>query len=177
VRWGLLVPVLVLAGCGTQERSPALAPVRLTITAPSDLATVEDDVVEVAGEVVPRNARVRVAGAEAEVRGGAFSATVALEAGANVIDVQAAAPRHPAAMAAVRVTRLVPVEVPDLEDLAPEEAVAALEAIGLEAEVRDGGGLLDGLLPDDPTVCGTSPEAGEQVRVGTRVVVVIARGC
>ena len=172
-----LAVVAVLGGCGAQERSPALSPVRLTVTAPSDEASVESDTVEVRGEVAPRDARVLVAGAEAEVIDGEFSATVPLDAGANVIDVQAGAPRHPAAMIAVRVTRLVPVEIPDLEGLSVDEAVAALEAIGLDARARDAGGLLDDLLPGDPSVCATAPEAGTRERVGSRVLLAVARSC
>lgn len=169
--------LLGLAACGGQERSAPLAPVRITLEAPADQATTESEEVEVRGRVTPRDARVLVAGAEADVAGGEFRSVVALQAGANVIDVQAGAPRHPAAMTAVRVVRLVPVEVPELEDLAPDEAAAALEAIGLEADVREAGGLLDDLLPGDLSVCATEPEAGDEVRVGSTVTVLVARGC
>lgn len=178
VRGALILGLSVaLAGCASQERTPALAPVKLAVDAPTDESSVESDSVEVTGEVVPRDARVLVAGAEADVRGGSFRATVALDAGVNVIDVQAGAQRRPAAMTAVRVTRLVPVEVPDVEGLEPGAAIDALEAVGLRAELRDAGGLLDELLPGDPSVCATSPDAGEQVRVGTTVVLATARSC
>lgn len=175
----LLVPVAVavaLGACGERERTPALAPVELRLSAPADGARVDDRTVLVRGAVVPASARVRVDGVEADVRGGSFSATVTLRGGGNVIDVQAAAPRHPAAMAAVRVTRLVPVEVPDLIGYPVDEAVDALEALGLEAEVRDAG-LLDAILPGDPHVCTTSPGAQARVRVGTSVTVVAGKTC
>ena len=80
------------------------------------------------GSVTPSTARVLVAGESADVDGGEFSATVALEAGTNVIDVQAGAPEHPPAMTALRVTRIVPVEIPSLDGLSPEEAEATLTA-------------------------------------------------
>jgi glucodextranase-like protein/PASTA domain-containing protein len=178
VRRLALIPLLLaLSGCGDAKRAPALAPVRLTLTAPADRASIEAESIEVRGTVAPPTARVLVAGAEAEVRGGEFSATVPLVAGANVIDVQAGAPRRPAAMAALRVTRLVPVEIPDVEGFEPGRAVAALEAIGLEADVREAGGLLDDFLPGTAGVCATDPDAGEEVSVGTTVVVVTAKSC
>lgn len=173
----LLAPVVVALGaCGGRERTPALAPVKLTLTEPSDRARVDDRTVVVRGAVEPASARVRVDGVEAEVRGGEFSATVTLSGGANVIDVQAAAPRHPAAMTAVRITRLVPVSVPDLDDYPVDEAVSALEALGLEADVRDSG-LIDSIFPGDAHVCATTPGTGERVRVGTTVTLVTGKTC
>jgi Glucodextranase, domain B/PASTA domain len=169
--------ILALAGCGEAEREAPLAPVRLTLEAPSDLATVSDDSVDVRGSVAPAGARVLVAGEEADVHGGAFVKTVSLEAGANVIDVQAAAPRRPAAMTAVRVTRIVPVEVPSLSGLSPQDAVDALQALGLEADVESSGGLLDELLPGEEGVCFTTPDAGEEVRAGATIVVAVAKSC
>jgi hypothetical protein len=165
-----------LAACGGRERTPALPPVRVVLTAPADLSSVESRTITVRGTVAPAGARVLVQGREAEVRDGRFSADVELDGGANVIDVQAAAPRRPAAMAAVRVTRLVPVRVPQVEGYPPDDAVDALEAVGLHADVRETG-FLDPLLPGSVGVCFTDPAAGEKVRVGTTVTVTVQKSC
>ena len=168
---------MILAGCGTAERAPALPPVRLSIEAPADLASVDDETIEVSGTVAPPGTRVLVAGAEADVSGGRFQATVALDSGANVIDVEAGAPRRPAAMTAIRVTRLVPVDVPDVEGFSVENAADTLRERGLRPDVQESGGLLDELLGGDLGVCFTQPGAGERVRAGTTVTVVAARSC
>ena len=172
----LLLALVVVAGCGKRERTPPLAPVRLELTAPADLAEVDARTVAVAGRVVPADARVLVDGVEASVRGGAFSAEVALSAGANVIDVQAAAPRHPAAFAAVRITRLVPVAIPDLEGKSPADARDALEALGLGAETRNINPI-DFLLPGTVGVCGTEPAADTKVRTGSTVTLLVQKSC
>jgi hypothetical protein len=127
--------------------------------------------------VTPADARVLVAGDDAGVDGGSFSATVALEPGANVIDIEAGAPRRPAAMTAVRVVRQVPVEIPDLAGEKPGDAIRALHGLGLQTKSEDAGGLLDGLLPGDPGVCETDPAAGEKVKAGSTVKVRVAKAC
>lgn len=172
----LLLALTLTVGCGKRERTPALAPVRLALTAPEDMAELDARTVTVTGTVTPASARVLVDGREASVRGGAFTAEVPLEGGANVIDVQASAPRHPAAFTAVRVTRLVPVAVPDLEGEAPADAADALEALGLQAEVRKINPI-DFVLPGTPGVCGTDPGTGEKVRVGTVVTLLVQKSC
>lgn len=178
-RLGLLAltPALLL-GCGEERRAePPLAPVRLTLDGPTDATTVDADSVEVHGRVVPATARVLVAGDEADVRDGDFSTVVALDAGPNVIDVQAGAPRHPAAMTALRVVREVPVEIPRLEGRAPDEAVQALEDLGLRTEVESDNGLLDALIPGTEGVCATDPGPGELVRTGTVVQLRTSKAC
>ena len=130
----------------------------------------------VTGRVTPAGARVLVDGVEASVRGGAFEADVVLSGGANIIDVQAAAPRHPAAFTAVRVTRLVPVVVPDLEGLAPAAATDRLEALGLEVEVRDTNPI-DFLLPGTVGICGTEPEVDTRVPAGSTVTLLVRKSC
>jgi hypothetical protein len=172
-----LIVVLGLAACGERERTPALSPVRVLLTAPADLSQVDSHTVAVRGTVTPAGARVLIDGAEATVRGGAFSASVELDGGVNVIDVVATAPRHPAAMTAVRVTRLVPVQVPDVSDLSPDDAVARLREADLVPDVHDEGGFLDDILPGTKGVCGTDPGEGERVRSGTTVTVVVAESC
>src|SRR3954452_23921319 len=122
-----LACALTLAGCGsTPAPRKALAPVRLTVDAPQDPSTVDASTVEVHGQVWPPAATVLVAGDEAGVERGGFSAVVDLHEGANVIDVTAGAPRRAAAMTAVRVVRRVRVTVPSLAGLSPGDAVAKL---------------------------------------------------
>ncbi len=166
-----------LSGCGETERERARPPVRIEILAPSDLTEVDDDTIEVRGTVVPAGARVLVAGEAADTDDGEFAATVELEAGANVIDVQAGAPERPAAMTALRVVRIVPVEVPVLDGLSPEEAADTLTGIGLVADVRETGDLLDEVFFGDPGVCGTEPAAGTLVRPGSTVTVEVQGAC
>ena len=176
----VLVPLaaLLVGGCGSDPKPrPALAPVRLTVDAPLDAATVDAGSVEVHGRVSPAGARVLVAGDDAAAGDGSFSATVALQPGANVIDIQAAAPNRPAAMTAVRVVRRVPVVVPDVTGEAPDDAVRRLEDLGLKTRLQDAGGLLDNLLPGTVGVCGTDPPAGEKLRAGSTVTVQTAKSC
>lgn len=172
----LLLMVALAAGCGKRKPTPALAPVRLELTAPADLAQVDARTVTVTGRVTPAAARVLVDGREATVRGGAFSAEVALSGGANVIDVQAAAPRHPAAFTAVRIVRLVPVAVPELEGLSVADATNALEALRLKAKVREINPI-DFLLPGTVGVCGTEPAADAKLRTGTTVTLLVQKAC
>ena len=173
--FGLLL-VALLAGCGQRERTPPLAPVRLALTTPADLAEVDQRTITVSGTVSPADARVLVDGVDASVRGGAFTTSVSLDGGANVIDVQASAPRHPAAFAAVRVTRLVPVEVPDVGGLSVDDATERIEALGLEVEVRKINPI-DVLLPGTVGVCGTEPGADAKVRVGSVVTLLVQKSC
>ncbi len=173
---GLLLLAAVLAGCGQRERTPPLSPVRLQLTAPDDLAEVDARTITVSGTVAPAESRVLVNGVEASVRGGAFTSSVSLEGGANVIDVQASAPRHPAAFAAVRVTRIVPVPVPDVDGLTVDDATERLEALGLEVEVRKINPI-DVLLPGTVGVCGTDPGTDAKVRAGTTVTLLVQKSC
>lgn len=109
--------------------------------------------------------------------GARFAATVELDEGENVIDVQAGAPRRPAAMTALRVTRLVLVEIPSLEGDEVADAVDELEGLDLVAEVEDLGGPLDAFFFDDDRVCATDPPAGEEVAAGTTVTAAVAGSC
>jgi hypothetical protein len=183
-----LQPVLVIAclaaaaaGCGgDDEKKPARAPtpVSLKVSAPDDMSTVRDESVEVKGNVTPASSAVTVQGQRAAVSGGGtFSATVALDPGANVIDVMATASGRGPALTAFRVTREVPVIVPELSGKNPDEVKAALGNAGLKPEIEQGGGLLEDILPGDPAVCTQDPSAGEQVRRGTTVHVVVSKSC
>jgi hypothetical protein len=173
----VLTAALVAVACGGTDPRRAEPRVSLRLTAPADAAVVRDGSVRIAGRVRPQDAAVTVLGREAAVAGGRFSATVALEPGANVVDVAAVAPGRRAAFAALRVVREVRVPVPQL---AGRDAVAAteqLEGLGLQVAERRGGGLFDPLLPGDPTVCETRPGPGTEVLPGTTVEIVVARAC
>jgi hypothetical protein len=170
------------AGCGGEKQSRAQRPapaVDLSVTAPNDMATVRAETVQVEGTVAPANADVLVLGQKAPVSGGgSFSATVPLEPGVNVIDVMATAPGRGPAMTAFRVTREVPVTVPDLAGMNVDEVGAALDDAGLTPELEQvGGGIIDELLPGDPHVCKQEPSAGSEVRRGSKVHVVVSKGC
>jgi hypothetical protein len=168
------------AGCGGDggewaQRAPL--PVALSVTSPSDNSVVRTETVEIRGTVEPGRAAVRVLGTRAEVSGGAFTAEVALEPGANVIDVMATARGRGPAMTAVRVTRELPVHVPDLDGLEVAEAQDKVGEVGLALDVTERGGLLDQLLPGEPAVCEQDPAAGDEVRRGTTVHVEVSRSC
>jgi PASTA domain/Glucodextranase, domain B len=164
------------AGCGGGSGSGG-DPVRLEIAAPADDVSVRGDTVEIRGSVRPATATVVVAGERAAVDAGAFSARVALDAGVNVIDVLASAGSARPALAALRVRRLVVVRVPDLTGLSPDDAKARLQALGLQADQQDAGGLFDELLGGQPAVCRTDPEAGTRVEPGATVRLEVAHRC
>jgi hypothetical protein len=168
------------AGCGGDggeraQRAPL--PVVLDVESPADGSVVRTEAVEVRGTVEPAGAAVRVLGREADVSGGTFSAQAALEPGANVVDVMATAKGRGPAMTAVRVTRELPVEVPDLGGLEVAEAQERVGEAGLELEVTHAGGLFDELLPGEPAVCEQDPSPGAEVRRGTTVHVEVRRSC
>jgi Glucodextranase, domain B/PASTA domain len=170
------------AGCGGDKQPRAQRPapaVDLSVTAPNDMATVREETVRVEGTVAPASADVLVVGQKAPVSGGGtFSATVALEPGANVIDVMATAPGRGPALTAFRVTREVPVTVPDLDGMNQEEVENELNDVGLVPEVEKvGAGIIDELLPGDPHVCEQDPSPGAEVRRGSKVHVVVSKSC
>jgi hypothetical protein len=180
-------PLLVLAclaaaavGCGGDDgrrAQQALVPVELDVNSPADMAVVRTETVDVRGTVEPAGATVRVLGRLAEVSGGTFTAQVSLEPGANVIDVMATARGRGPALTAFRVTRELPVKVPDLDGLEVPEAEERVADVGLELQVTEGGGLFDDLLPGEPGVCEQDPAAGAEVRRGTVVDVEVRRSC
>lgn len=172
----IALTAVALAGCGGSTK-PA-PPVRLTIDAPSDMALLHQDAVEVHGLVSPRSARVAVEGKDVPVGSGRFSATVALRPGTNLIDVVAGASggARPA-MVALRVRRQVTVSVPDLTGYTPADAKDALAGLGLKADVHKSSGLFDFLIPNDARVCQTDPGPGTAVNPGTTVNVFAAKSC
>jgi hypothetical protein len=168
------------AGCGGDDKERAQqpsVPVDLDISAPSDMAVVQSDTVEVRGTVEPAGASVRVMGDAADVSGSTFRAQVALDPGANVIDVIATARGRGTAMTAFRVTRELPVEVPDLDGLEVQDVKERLAGAGLRSEIDERSNLIEELLPGDPAVCEQDPEPGTEVRRGTTVRVEVARSC
>jgi len=171
---------LAAAGCGGDDNERAqrpLTPVRLAVNEPNDLAVVQADSVDVQGTVEPAGAQVRVMGERADVSGGTFRAKVALDPGPNVIDVIATARGRGTAMTAFRVTRELPVEVPDLDGLQEQEVEDKLSEAGLRAQVEVRGGLIEELLPGEPAVCEQDPEPGTEVRRGTTVRVELSKSC
>lgn len=181
MRIGLLAGAacaLLMTGCGGGKPTTAQAPVRLQVTSPPDQGTVRDGSVEIRGTVLPSSATVLVRGQKADVSGGAWSAQVSLEPGVNVVDVTASAGSARPALTAVRVRRVVEVEVPDVSGLSAGDAQKQLEDANLKADLQtDKGGFLDGLLGGSPGVCDTDPAAGEKVSPGTTVTVHLARDC
>jgi hypothetical protein len=178
VATALLLAVLAVAGCGEEERPPPdPAPVRLTIEAPPDTSTVKEDSVEVRGRVSPPRAAVEIQGKSAQVSNGAFSATVALEEGANVIDVDATMPGRSAAFAALRVTFDPRVTVPDLTGVQDDEAADRIEALGLDPSLEATGGLFDELRSGPRRVCESDPPAGSVVDPGSGVTLKTAKRC
>jgi hypothetical protein len=170
----LLLTGVSASGCGD---GPAETAVRLEITEPTDAAVVRDGSVEIRGIVRPRGARVLVLGRPARVTRGEFRAVVPLRVGPNLIDVGASARGAAPAWNALRVTREVLVEVPDLIGATRDDAIARLDALGLRAEVEEAGGLLDELLGGDWIVCASHPPAGSDVRRGAGIRLIVAKGC
>jgi len=180
----LLVACLAAAaaGCGgDNQRRPArpVAAVDLRVIAPNDMATVRAETVDVQGTVEPAGSVVMVMGQRAPVSGGGtFRASVPLEPGANVIDVMATAAGRGPALTAFRVTREVPVTVPDLDGMEVQEVEDRLRGAGLTAEVEQvGAGIIDELLPGEPAVCEQDPAPGAQARRGSKVHVVVSKSC
>jgi hypothetical protein len=167
---------LALAGCGDEEK--AAPPVKLSVDAPSDMALLHANAVEVHGVVAPATARVTVEGKDVDVNGGRFTTTVDLLPGTNLIDVFAGgADGARPAMVAVRVRRQVQVAVPDLGGFTPDDARDSLAGLGLEADVQEAGGIIELLLPEDARVCETDPPAGTDVDPGSTVKVFAAKRC
>jgi hypothetical protein len=170
---------LPLASCGGATDTPAGPPVRLAVTDPADLGTVREASVDVRGTVRPAGATVTVAGHRADVAGGQFHARVDLAAGVNVIDVLASHGAARPATTAVRVRRIVTVDVPDVTGLDSDAARTQLQDAGLKVDTQrlPGNDILDRLFGGKPKVCQTSPSAGATVDAGTTVQVLVARNC
>jgi hypothetical protein len=118
-----------------------------------------------------------VLGSEVAVQDGRFSTEVALDPGANLIDVAGSARGRRPDFAAVRIVREQRVPLPDLVGRDADTAQEELEGLGLKVRAEDAGGFFDPLLPGDPRVCEMDPGAGEQVLPGTEVTLRVARDC
>jgi hypothetical protein len=176
----ILACLATAAGCGGDDNERAqrpLTPVRLDVNEPTDMAVVQSNTVEVQGTVEPAGAMVRVLGERADVTAGTFRASVALEPGPNVIDVIATARGRGTAMTAFRVTRELPVKVPDLDGLEVQEVEEKLADAGLKADITERTNLIEELLPGEPAVCEQDPAPGTEVRRGTTVHVEVAKSC
>lgn len=174
-----LVIAIFASGCSSDPEPPPPPPerVRVNITAPADNAVVREDGVRLTGRVTPSTAQVRVLGKDVAVQDGAFETTVPLDVGANVVDVLASAGRRRPAMAAIRITRQVPVTVPDILGVSADEARDRLAELGLKPRIEQGGSILDDLLPIDAVVCSTAPRTGTEVEGGTEIEVVVSKLC
>ncbi len=169
---------LLVTACGDDPKPPREEPlVRLELTTPADAATVRGESVSIAGTVKPAAATVKVLGNEVSVERGRFSAEVALEPGANLIDVAASADGRRSDFAAMRVVREQRVPLPDVVGDDADTAEEELAGLGLEVTKTDDGGFFDPLLPGDPKVCDMQPGAGEQVLPGSEVTLLVARDC
>lgn len=172
-----LVLALALAACG-ETPAPSTQPrVTLKLDGPDDGGSIRADKVQVTGTVSPADAHVLVAGDDAEVDGGRFTAQVALLPGGNVIDVSASAPGHRPAVDAVRVRRNMQIEIPDLVGASKDDAFSRLQELGLKPVEHREDSWIDRLIPGPSTVCDTSPAARALVDKGTAVTVGVARNC
>jgi hypothetical protein len=172
----LLAAGLLVSACGETPRPASEARVKLELDAPDTGATTREDHVAVRGSVTPADASVRVMGVDAAVSGGEFTADVELRPGGNVIDVTATAPGRRSAAGALRLTRDMSVDVPDVLGKSPEDATSAVKDAGLDAEIQDDGSWLDRLL-GAPRVCSTDPPAGTAVERDSKVTLHVARDC
>ena len=95
-----------------------------------------------------------------------------------MIDVGASADDARTAWAALRVARETLVAVPDLAGAASDDAVDRLESLGLRAEVEEGGGLLDRLLPGRlARVRDASRAPARRCAAGATVRLAVSKSC
>lgn len=168
---------LFVSACGDAPKASTNARVTLKLSLPDDGGMVRDERVLVRGTVSPADASVRVGGEDAEVDGGEFSKEVALAPGGNVIDISASSPGRRPATDAVRVTRDMRVEVPDVVGQEVDQAKTGIGNAGLRAVEDQRGTWLDRVIPGTDHVCSTEPDAGALVEKGASVTLVIQREC
>jgi hypothetical protein len=173
----LLATVTACGGDGKRPGASGRGVVRVTIVGPGDQTTTRAGTLTVSGSVSPASASVLVLGQPADVVAGAFTARVPLQPGANVIDLEATAKGRSPALTALRVTREVPIVVPDLSHLTTADARARAAKLGLRLRTENGGGLLEGILPGTPGVCAQRPDPGSELRRGETVTVLVAKRC
>lgn len=170
------IAVFVCA-CGSAADPPA-APVKLSLSAPTDGSQIDTDTATVSGAVSPRTARVLVFGhvVKPDADGG-FSTTVSLTPGSNLIDVIASAPHARPAMTAVRVTRYVLVSVPDVTGESPKSAATAIRDAWLKPQVHGSSDPFNFLIPLSDVVCSQSPQGGAHVNPDSTVTLQLGKVC
>jgi hypothetical protein len=173
----ILAAGLALSACGEAPRPASEPRVRLKLDVPDDGGQVRADRVEVHGTVTPADAAVQVAGSDAQVDGGEFTATVALQPGGNVIDVTATAPGRRPAADAVRVSRDIRVAVPPVVGLEVGAATAQLKKAGLKASEVDNDSWLERVLGGQVDVCDAQPGAGALVQPHATITLQTSRNC
>ena len=178
MRAALAVGVAVsLCACG-HAATPVASPVKLTLRAPADGSRLAAATTTVSGAVSPLRARVLVVGHTVKLNAaGAFSTTVSLVPGTNLIDVIASAPHARPAMTALRIIRFVLVTVPDVTGESPTKAAATISGTGLKPRVQGDGDPLSFLLPLPEQVCAQSPGGGARVQPDRTVTVQLGKVC
>jgi Glucodextranase, domain B len=135
---------LALVACGSSSQTPAASSVTLQIAAPVNGSAQRADRVTVRGTVTPADATVQIVGQPAQVGNGVFAGSVALQRGANAIDVVASAPGFAPATETITVKRTVPTR-PKAKAVAVQQApVAVRQAPPLASATDCGGGLTAG---------------------------------
>lgn len=176
----VLATGVLVAGCGGASAQTSTGPtprVTLKLTAPDDRRLDRAERVEVRGTVSPADSTVLVAGEDADVQGGEFSAEVPLEPGQNIIDISASSPGRRPATDAVRLTRDMRVPVPQLVGLEVEQATEKLGQSNLKAVEEQGGSWLDRVIPGTDHVCSIEPGEGTLVDRETTVTLLTRRDC
>jgi hypothetical protein len=173
----LLAIPLAVAACGSTARPSSGPRVTLSLSAPGDAKSVRAESVRVQGTVSPSGASVEVNGESASVSGGTFTAEVSLNPGQNVIDVTASAPGRRPDADALRVTRDIRVEIPDLVGQSREDGLQRLKDLGLEPDEQRSGNFLDRFFGGEEQVCELDPRAGELVDPGSTVTITVAPNC
>jgi Glucodextranase, domain B/PASTA domain len=153
---------VVLGACGGAARPPA-APVKLSVSSPSDGARVETSTATIAGAVTPRSAHVLVLGHAVKPNAdGDFSTAISLTPGTNLIDV---------------ITRYVLISVPDVTGESPKAAAAAIRNAGLEPELHGSSDPFNFLIPLSDQVCSQTPGGGAHAEPGSTVALDIGKVC
>jgi hypothetical protein len=173
----LLAITFAVAACGGTARPSSGPRVTLSVSAPGDTKSVRAESVRVQGKVSPTGASVDVNGEAASVNGGTFTADVSLKPGENVIDVSASAPGRRPDADAVRVTRDMRIEIPELVGQPRDDALSRLKGLGLDVQEQRSGNFLDRFFGGDEQVCELHPGGGELVDPGSTVTVVVAQSC
>jgi beta-lactam-binding protein with PASTA domain len=94
-----------------------------------------------------------------------------------VIDVTASAPGRRPDADAVRITRDIRVEIPDVVGQPSDEAQSRLKALKLDVQQEHSGDFLDRFFGGQEEVCELHPGAGELVDPGSTVTLTVAPNC